>query len=76
MRERDRFLAYLRSIATNAVEAQSETDLDALMDRLGDIESDLAGATRILEQQPNPREKGDDDGVEYADPRDRRNGRE
>ena len=26
--------------------------------------------------EPNPREKGDDDGVEYADPRDRKEGRE
>lgn len=29
-----------------------------------------------VDEAPNPREKGDDDGAEYADPRDYRDGRE
>ena len=69
-----------QSIAYNSFAAETEWKLTLreVQDVAERMENCIDEAVeRILDQrQEDPREKGDDDGVEYGDPRDHRDGKE
>jgi hypothetical protein len=58
---------------TNPDRVTFENHVKALVDQLSQACDEYLDAAKA-DAEPNPREKGDDDGVEYADPRDHMDG--